>query len=236
MWRIAEWRFVRRVCLRNPFPLFLFGIPSIHSPARSRFLRAAVRSALLCIMVASCPSLCCSGSKKMCLMQRSRGFGRRVFFSKICYSTVIVFSVVLCDCCKPMNNCWDWAFSSATVGWKCGCQPFSCLCLKHVTHSRKEIYATWESIPAILFGNFKHPLPARSRFLRAAVRSSRSALCLHHAHAFVAAEGKPLSQAEKQRKLSQSCGLQDLLQYSDCALSRAIWLLQTNEQLLRLSF
>ena len=67
----------------------------------------------LCIMVASCPSLCCSGRKKMCFMQRSRGFGRGVVFSKICYSTVIVFSVVLCDCCKPTNNCRDGAFSNS---------------------------------------------------------------------------------------------------------------------------
>ena len=49
----------------------------------------------------------------MCFMQRSRGFGRGVVFSKICYSTVIVFSVVLCDCCKPTNNCRDGAFSNS---------------------------------------------------------------------------------------------------------------------------
>ena len=113
----------------------------------------------------------------------------------------------------------------ATVGWKCGCQPFSCLCLKNVTHSRKEICATRlfkESILASTFGNCKHPLPCRSKFLRAAVRSSRSALSLHHAHAFVAAEEKNLSHAEKQKNWSHSCGLQDLLQCSDCALSRAI--------------
>ena len=177
-------------------------------------------------MVASCPSLCCSGRKKMCLVQRNRGFGRGVFFSKICYNTVIVFSVVLCDCCKPMNNCRDGAFSNS--GLEVWLPAFQLLCLKHVTHSRQEIYATClskESIPAIPFGSLQHAVPTRIlRFLRAAVRSSRSALFLHHAHAFVAAEGKHLSHAEKQRNWSQSCGhgLQDLLQYSDCALSRAI--------------
>ena len=36
--------------------------------------------------------------------------GRRVVVSKICYNAVIVLSVVLCDCCKPMSNCRDWAF------------------------------------------------------------------------------------------------------------------------------
>ena len=47
-----------------------------------------------------------------------------------------------------------------------------------------------ESIPAIPFGNFNHPLPARSRFLRAAARSTTFALWLHHAHPFVAVAWK----------------------------------------------
>ena len=38
-----------------------------------------------CIMLASCPSLRCSCRKKTSLMQRSRGFGRGVVVSKICY-------------------------------------------------------------------------------------------------------------------------------------------------------
>ena len=125
----------------------------------------------------------------------------------------------------------------AAVGWKCGCQPFSCPRLQNVTRSRKEIYATClskESIPAIPFWNSKHPIPTRSyRFLRAAVCSE---LWLHHAHAFVAGEGKHLSHAEKQRVWSRSCGLQDLIQCGDCALSCAMRLLQTNEHLSRLSF
>ena len=32
---------------------------------------------------------------------------------KICYNAVIVLSVVLCDCCKPMTSCRDWAFSNS---------------------------------------------------------------------------------------------------------------------------
>ena len=45
------------------------------------------------------------------------------------------------------------------------------------------------------FGKSKPPLPTRSlRSLRAAVRSTSSALCLHHAHPFVAAaEKRPVS-------------------------------------------
>ena len=68
----------------------------------------------------------------------------------------------------------------ATVGWKWGCQPFSCRCSQNVMHCRKEI--CWrclskESIPAIPFWNSKHPLSTRSSsFLRATVRSAISAL------------------------------------------------------------
>ena len=40
-----------------------------------------------------------------------------------------------------------------------------------------------------------------------------SALCLHHAHPFVAAAEKYLSHAEQQRICSRSCGVQDLLQW-----------------------
>ena len=80
-----------------------------------------------------------------------------------------------------------------------------------------------ESIPAIPFGNSKHPLPARSfRFLRAAVRSTCFALWLHHAHPFVAVAWKTCL-IEISTGFGQS--LQDLLQCSDCALSCAIWLL-----------
>ena len=59
------------------------------------------------------------------------------------------------------------------------------------------------SIPAILFGNFRHPLPARSfMFLRAAAHSTSSALCLHYAcersHPLVEDSGF-VSHAEKHR-------------------------------------
>ena len=93
-----------------------------------------------------------------------------------------------------------------------------------------------ESIPAIPFGYSKHPLPARSRFLRAAERSTCFALWLHPAHPFVAATGKNLSYAEKQRVWSRSCVSQDLLQCSDCALICAVRLLQANEHFSRLCF
>ena len=92
------------------------------------------------------------------------------------------------------------------MGRKCGCQPFSCRCSQNVTHCRKEICSTYlfkESIPAIPFGNSKHPFPARSfRFLRAAAHSTSSAFCLLYAckrsHPFVEDSGF-VSYAEKHR-------------------------------------
>ena len=129
------------------------------------------------------------------------------------------------------------------MGWKWGCQPVSCRCSLNVTHCRncpKEICSAClskESISAISLGNAKNPLPTRSlRLLRTAVRTTSSALWLHHAHRFVAAEQNHLCHAEKERVWSRSCGLQDVLPCSDCALSCAMSLLQTNEQLSRLSF
>ena len=69
-----------------------------------------------------------------------------------------------------------------------------CRCWQNVTHCRKKICSTClfqESIPAIPFWNSKYPLPARSlRSLRGTVCSTNSALCLHHAHPFVAASEK----------------------------------------------
>ena len=124
----------------------------------------------------------------------------------------------------------------ASVGWKWGCQPFSCPCSLNVMHCRKEICLTCLSKESIPFVKSKPPLPTRSlRSLRAAVCSTNAALCLYHAHPFVAAAEKNESHAEK-RVWSRSCGMEDLLQYTDCAFSCAMWLLQTNEQLLRLSF
>ena len=79
----------------------------------------------------------------------------------------------------------------------------------------------------IRLGNAKHPLPTRSlRLLRAAVRSTSSALCLHYAHPFVAAAEKNLSHAEKQRVWSRSCGLQDLLRNIPIS-DGSMWPLQT---------
>ena len=116
MWRSAEKRFMRHVCLRNPC---FGGNLSLHSlPEERQHTSPALHGA--CIMHIPLLQL----QKKNCLLQRSRRFGHRVVVSKICYvqysdcvqdldyRILIVLSVVTCDCCKPMNNCRDWAFSN----------------------------------------------------------------------------------------------------------------------------
>ena len=207
----------------------------------------------------------------------------------------------ICDCWKSMKNCRD--SSLCLRGLEARLPAFKLPMFAKCDALPKQIK---ESIPAILFGNFKHyacvmPIPllqlqkkdlsmqrsrgfgqgvvvskicyvqhsdcdlscaietaAKQRALveiellataswsckwslnvrRVCLRPTRS-LRLHHAHPFLAA-------AEK--KLSRSCGLQDLLrtiqwlcprfglQGIDCALSCDMWLLQTNEPLSRLSF
>ena len=122
-----------------------------------------------------------------------------------------------------MKNCRYSAFS--LCGLEARLPPFSCRFSQNVTTCLSK-----EFIPAIPFGNFNHPVPTRSlRLLRVAAGSTRFASWLHPAHPIVAAAKRKLSLAQKQRVGSRSCGLQELLQYSDCALSCAMWLLQTVE-------
>ena len=95
----------------------------------------------------------------------------------------------------------------ATVGWKWGCQPFSCPSSQNVTHCRKEICSTClfkTSIPAFPFWNSKHPVSTRSRFLRATILSTRSALCLHHAHPFVAFAEKRTCSMQRSKAFGQA--------------------------------
>ena len=163
-------------------------------------------------------------------MQRSRGSGHGVVVSKICYNTLIVLLDVLWDCCKPVNSCRDWDFSNSEL--EVGLPAFQLRMSQNVTHCRKEICSTCmfkASIPTIPSGNSKHPEAWASWELRTfrhlCIRS-----WLHHAHPFVAAVEKNLSYAQKW--LCPRFGLQDI----DCALSCAIWLVQTSEQLSRLRF
>ena len=94
-------------------------------------------------------------------------------------------------------------------------------------HCRKETCSTWfdmfvsvvHSCSCLLWNLSVHSLPEAWGPWQGQYTPPNSALCLHHAHPFVAASEKNLSHAEKQRVWSRSCGLQDLPQYSDCALS-----------------
>ena len=87
--------------------------------------------------------------------------------------------------------------------------------------------------------NSKHPIPARSLRFFPESRSMLYQLCIMVAScpSLRCNCRKSLSYAEKHRVWSWSCGLQDLLQCSDCAFRVVLCdCLQTNEQLSRLSF
>ena len=156
----------------------LLGIPSIHSlPEASGFWEPQyycpqyVPPALRYSWIISSPSL---QQKKTCLTQRSKGFGHGVVVSNMCYSVSIQW---LCSqlCYVTAANQWTILEIEllATVGWKCGCQPFSCRCKQNVANCRKETCSTClfkESIPVIPFGSLQHAVPTRSlTFLRAEV-------------------------------------------------------------------
>ena len=190
MWCTAEKRYVPHVCLRNPFPLFLWEFQASTPCQKLELPESRVRSAISalnhgCIMLI--PSL--QLQKKTCHMQRSRGSGHGVVISKKCYKWTIVEIEIL-----------------ATVVWKRGCQPFSCRCSQNVMHCRKEICSTClfkESIPTIPLGIPSiHSLPEAwaswepHTFRHLCIKSR-----LYHAHPFVAAAEKNLSYAEKQRGL-----------------------------------
>ena len=146
MWRTAETRFVRHVCLRNPFLLFLFGIPSIYSLPEIGSTSSALWLHHAHPFVAA--------AKKTSRMQRSRGFGNRVVVSKNCYS-------IYTDCALM------WLLQTkllASVVWKRGCQPFSWPHSQNGTHCRKEICSTClfkESIPAFPFWKFQASTPCQ---------------------------------------------------------------------------
>ena len=94
--------------------------------------------------------------EKTCLMQRSRRFGHGVMASKICCNAVIVLSTVICDCCKPMNSCRDWAFSNS--GLEVGLPAFQLPMFAKCDAVPNEVWSTCSfktkaSITAIPFWN-----------------------------------------------------------------------------------
>ena len=159
------------------------------------------------IMLASFPSFRCSWRKKPVSRREAEGLVTELSSPRfVRYNTVIVSKIWITGYWLR-SQLWhvtdanQWTVVEieflAKVGWKRGCQPFSCQCSQNVMHCRKEIYATCmsnESIPAIPLGYSRHP-----------------ALCLHHSHPFIVAEEQNQSHAEKQKVWSRSCRLQDLL-------------------------
>ena len=107
------------------------------------------------------------------------------------------------------------------------CQPFSCPCSQNATHCRKEICSTClsnESFLANPFGISKHPLSNRSfRFQRAAVRSTTSALWLHHAHPFVAAAEKNIHLMQRSRAFGHGVVVSKVCYNTVIVVSGLLW-------------
>ena len=152
-------------------------------------------------MLASFPSLHCSWRTKPVSRREAEGLVTELSSPRfVRYNTVIVSKIWITGYWLR-SQLWhvtdanQWTVVEieflAKVGWKRGCQPFSCPCSQNVMHCRKRFCSTCLLQESMPFGKSKPPLPTRSlRSLRAAVRSTSSALCLHHAHPFVAAEEK----------------------------------------------
>ena len=178
MWRTAERRFVGYVCR--------LGIYSRHSvwdfqastPCQKQVPESNSRLHQFCIMLASCPSLRFSTEAEGLVTELwpPRFLTMQWLCSQLCYVTAAnqraIVEIELL----------------ATVGWKWGCQPFSC----HVP----KMWRTAESRCARHVG-VRHPfrpfhfgIPS-IHSLRAAVGSTSSAIsCLHHFDPFVAAARK----------------------------------------------
>ena len=219
MRRTAARRFCSACLFQAAIPFLNFNHPL---PARSYrslwFLRAAVRSTRSALRLHHAHPLIAAAEKRPVSCREAEGLVTELWSPR---------SVTMHWLCSYVTAA-DRAFKPLWFG--SGAASLS------ATDVRK-MWRTKESIPAIRFWVSKHPPPTWSlRLLRAAVCSTTSPLWLHHAHPFVAAAEKSQSHSGKQSFRSRSRGLQDLLQCSDCALSRAMWLLQTNEQLSRLSF
>ena len=238
MWSTAERRFTRHVCLRHTFRPFHFGIPSIQSLLEAGSWERQYAPPVLhyaCIM--PIPSLYLQKNEPVSCREAKR------LVKQLWSRRFVTVQWLCCQLCYvTAANQWRMVEIEllATVGWKWGCQPFSFPCSQNVQHCRKEIYSTClfkTSIPAVPFWNSKHPVSTRSRFLRATVRSTSSALCLHHAHPFVVSAEKRTRFMQRSKVFGQAVVLSKIVfKYRHCALSCAMWLLQTHEQLSTLSF
>ena len=149
MWCTAERREICLTCLsKKSIPAIPFWISKPPIPPRSlRLLRAAARciSSALCLHHAH--PFIAAEDKKTSLMQRSKGFGHGVVVSKICYviysvSKIWITGYWLCSQLWHVAAANQWTIVKIelleTLGWKCGCQPFSRRCSLNVMHCRKK--------------------------------------------------------------------------------------------------
>ena len=170
MWRTAERRFVVHVCLRNPFPLFLFGIPSIQPVRSLRFLLAAVRSAISALNGGIMPIPLLQLQKKPVICREAEGLVTELWSQELLQYSIIQW---LCSqlCYETAANQWTSVQIEiiATVSWTCGCQPLCCRCSQNVMPCQKEMCWTCLFKESMPFVKSKPPLPTRSlSFLRAA--------------------------------------------------------------------
>ena len=225
-----------------------FGKSKPPLPTRSlRFLRATVRSTSSALWLHHAHPFVAAEEQKPVSCREAEGLVTELWSPRIVtYNTVIVSKIWITGCWLR-SQLWhvtdanQWTIFEiellATVGWKQGCQPFSCPCSLNVTHCRKEIWFVRHVCfrnPCLLGNLSLHSLPEAW----GPWELQYAPPVLHYACIMpipsLQLQKKDLSHAEKQRVWSRSCGLQELLQYNtDCA---PMWLLQTNEQLSRLSF
>ena len=176
---------IRRVCFRIPFLPFFGEMPSIHSrpeawvPWEGQYAPPILQ--YVCIM--PIPSLQLQKKEPVSCREAKRLVTQ--VWSPRCFEILWLCSQLCYETAANQRTLVEIELL-ATMGWKWGCQPFSCRCSQNVMHCRKEICSTClfqDSIPAIPLGNAKHPIHTRSlSFLRAAACSTSSALWLHHAH------------------------------------------------------
>ena len=224
MWPTAEKRYVPHVCLRNPFPLFLVGIPSSHSlpgPWASWEPRTFRH---LCINWWHHAHPFLAAAEKDCVMQRSRGSE---------FVTIQWLCCQLCYVTAANQRTIVEIELLATVSWTIGCQP-SAADVRKMWRTAEKRYVPHVCLrhpfpPFLLWNLSLHFLP--QAWASWELRTFRH-LCikswLHHAHPLVAA-------AEKDCVMQRSRGSEFVTMQWLCC-SCAMWLLQTNEQLLRLSF
>ena len=208
-------RFVWHVCLRNPFPLFLLGIPSIHSQPEAGFWEPQYVPPGLhygCIM--PIPSL---QLQKKNLSHAGKQSGRGVVVSKICYNALIVLSIVLRDCCKRMNDCRDWAFRN--IGLEEWLPAFQLLIFEYTSINAEKRYVRNVCLgnPCLLWYQSLHsPTEAWGPWEPQYAPPVLHSCCIMPTPS-LQLQKKDQSHAEKQRVWSRSCGLQELLQYTDCS-------------------